>query len=72
LREAELEKLARAEVAESLRDELKAAVKLERIDYPAERARCFTPANRTGSTHTTRAYQAASSGWRVGASARGS
>lgn len=59
LGEAELEKLARVVVAESLRDELKAAVQLEKIDYPSERARFLARASRTGSTHTTKAYRTA-------------
>ena len=56
---AELEKLARVVVAESLRDELRHAADLERIDYQGERQRFLDRASRTGSRHTRKAYQTA-------------
>lgn len=55
----ELEKLARVVVAEELRDELKARVKLERIDYQAERDTFLSRASRTDSVHTALAYRSA-------------
>jgi site-specific recombinase XerD len=49
----EIEQLARVVVAETLRDELKAKVNREKIDYPVERARFLAKA---ASPHTQRAY----------------
>ncbi len=56
---AELEKLARVVVAESLKDDLRREADLAKIDYQAERQRFLARASRTGSRHTLRAYTAA-------------
>jgi site-specific recombinase XerD len=56
---AELEKLARVVVAESLKDDLRREADLAKVDYQAERARFLARASRTGSRHTLRAYTAA-------------
>jgi len=55
----ELEKLARVVVAESLKDDLRRAADLERVDYQAERARFILRASRTGSERTRKLYAAA-------------
>jgi len=54
----ELRALARVVVAEELRDELKARVRLERIDHEAERQTFLKSCSRTRSPHTRRAYAA--------------
>ena len=59
LEPAELEKLARVVVAESLKDDLRREADLARIDYQVERKRFLERASRTGSAHTQRAYRAA-------------
>jgi site-specific recombinase XerC len=59
LEPAELEKLARVVVAESLKDDLRREADLARIDYPAERDRFLQRASRTGSRHTLRSYRTA-------------
>jgi site-specific recombinase XerD len=59
LSETELVKLARVVMAEGLKNDLRRAADLERIDYQAERRRFLDRASRTGSTHTRRAYQTA-------------
>jgi hypothetical protein len=58
LEEEELAKLARVVIVEGLQDELKAAVKLEKIPYSAK-SKCFSErASRSGSPHTLKAYKA--------------
>lgn len=59
LEPAELEKLARVVVAESLKDDLRREADLARIDYRAERDRYLQRASRTGSSHTLRSYRTA-------------
>ncbi len=59
LEPAELEKLARVVVAESLKDDLRHEADLARIDYQAERDRFLQRASRTGSRHTLRSYRTA-------------
>jgi len=53
---ADLDRLARAVVAEELKGELKQAADLERIDYPAERETFISRASRTGSARTRDLY----------------
>jgi site-specific recombinase XerD len=59
LDEAELEKLARVVVAESLRDDLKREADLARVPYIEEKQRFLGRSSRTGSAHTLKAYRAA-------------
>src|SRR5208337_19188 len=56
LPEQDLEKLARAVVAEGLKDELRKAADLERVDYRAEREKFVSRASRTGSERTKQLY----------------
>ena len=55
----DLDKLARAVVADELKGELKRAADLERIDYPAERDRFIERSSRTGSPRTRDLYRRA-------------
>ena len=55
----DLEKLARVVVAESLKDDLRRAADLERIDYPTERDQFIERASRTGSARTRDLYRRA-------------
>jgi len=48
----ELKRLVPVVVAEGLRDELRAAVRVEKIDYHAERELFIARASRTGSART--------------------
>jgi len=59
LEPAELEKLARVVVAESLKDDLRREADLARIDYRAECERFLQRASKTGSRHTLRSYRTA-------------
>jgi site-specific recombinase XerD len=59
LPEEALERLARQVVAEELRDELKRAARLEKIDLAEERETFLQRVSRTQSTHTQRAYRTA-------------
>ena len=54
-----LEKVARVALFEEIKDKLKAAAKLERIDYPGERQRFIQRSSRTGSERTRKIYAAA-------------
>ena len=54
-----LEMLARVVVAEGLKDELRAAAELEKIDYAAEKRRFIASSSRTGSVRTQALYGAA-------------
>ena len=56
---ADLDRLARAVVAEELKGELKQAADLERIDYPVERETFISRASRTGSARTKDLYRRA-------------
>lgn len=55
----DLERLARVVVAEGLKDELRAAAELEKIDYGAEKTRFIASSSRTGSIRTKKLYGAA-------------
>lgn len=55
----DLERLARVVVAGDLRDELKRAAQLEKIDLAGERETFLKRASRTGSKQTQRAYRTA-------------
>jgi hypothetical protein len=57
LPEADLARLAKIVMAEGLKNDLRRAADLERIDYQAERQRFLDRASRTDSVHTRRAYQ---------------
>jgi hypothetical protein len=59
LEPADLGKLARVVVAESLKDDLRREADLARIDYRAECQRFLHRASRTGSSHTLRSYHTA-------------
>jgi len=54
----DLRKVANLVVAEELRDELKARVKLERLDFPRLRTTFLAACSRSGSPHTRKAYAA--------------
>jgi len=56
---AQLETVARAVIAERLKDDLRGRADLARIDYPAERAAFLAQAGRTKSPNTARAYASA-------------
>ena len=56
LPEEDLEKLARAVVAEGLKDELRKAADLEKVDYKGEREKFVSRASRTGSQRTKQLY----------------
>src|SRR5208283_217047 len=55
----QLDKVARAVVSETLKDDLRKAADLQRIDYRAERQRFIDRVSRTGSTRTKKLYAAA-------------
>ena len=56
LPEEDLDKLARAVVAEGLREELRKAANLEKVDYKSEREKFVARASRTGSQRTRQLY----------------